>query len=62
MCDFCFTFFCTFAAEIIIVRGRAVVARRAHNPEGVGSSPAPATKRKPFAKFAKGFFIKNIVV
>ena len=26
------------------VRGRAVVARRAHNPEVVGSSPAPATK------------------
>ena len=44
MCDFCFTFFCTFAAEIIIVRGRAVVARRAHNPEVVGSNPAPATK------------------
>ena len=28
-----------------IVRGRAVVARRAHNPEVVGSSPAPATKK-----------------
>ena len=27
-----------------IVRGRAVVARRAHNPEVAGSSPAPATK------------------
>ncbi len=26
------------------VRGRAEVARRAHNPEVVGSSPAPATK------------------
>ena len=26
-----------------IVRGRAVVARRAHNPEVAGSSPAPAT-------------------
>ena len=25
------------------VRGRAEVARRAHNPEVVGSSPAPAT-------------------
>ena len=27
-----------------ILRGRAVVARRAHNPEVAGSSPAPATK------------------
>ena len=26
------------------MRGRAEVARRAHNPEVVGSSPAPATK------------------
>ena len=26
------------------LRGRAVVARRAHNPEAVGSNPAPATK------------------
>ena len=26
------------------LRGRAVVARRAHNPEVAGSSPAPATK------------------
>ena len=26
------------------MRGRAVVARRAHNPEVVGSNPAPATK------------------
>ncbi|MEY2986449.1 MAG: hypothetical protein RJB24_678, partial [Candidatus Parcubacteria bacterium] len=25
-------------------RDRAMVARRAHNPEVVGSSPAPATK------------------
>ena len=30
----------------VTVRGRAVVARRAHNPEVVGSSPAPATKTK----------------
>ena len=28
-----------------IVRGRAVVARRAHNPEVAGSSPAPATEK-----------------
>ena len=27
------------------LRGRAVVARRAHNPEVVGSSPTPATKK-----------------
>ena len=26
------------------LRGRAVVARRAHNPEVVGSNPSPATK------------------
>ena len=26
------------------VRGRAVVARRAHNPEVVGSNPSPATE------------------
>jgi hypothetical protein len=26
-------------------RGRAVVARRAHNPEVVGSNPTPATKK-----------------
>ena len=29
-----------------ILRGRAVVARRAHNPEVAGSSPAPATKKR----------------
>ena len=28
------------------MRGRAVAARRAHNPEAAGSSPAPATKEK----------------
>ena len=32
------------------VRGRAVVARRAHNPEVVGSNPAPATKEKQDAR------------
>ena len=31
----------TFAATL---RGRAEAARRAHNPEVVGSNPAPATK------------------
>ena len=29
-------------------RGRAVVARRAHNPEVAGSSPVPATKKGNF--------------
>ena len=29
-----------------MTRGGAVVARRAHNPKVVGSSPAPATKHK----------------
>ena len=30
--------------NIILSRGGAVVARRAHNPKVAGSSPAPATK------------------
>ena len=30
--------------SIILSRGGAVVARRAHNPKVVGSNPAPATK------------------
>jgi hypothetical protein len=29
------------------MRGRAVAARRAHNPEVSGSNPLPATKSKP---------------
>lgn len=33
----------TFAKRKDRVRGRAEVAHRAHNPEVVGSSPAPAT-------------------
>ena len=41
-----------FAATL---RGRAVVARRAHNPEAVGSSPAPATKGN-----ANSFIIKLV--
>ncbi len=28
------------------MRGRAVVARRAHNPEVLGSNPSPATIQK----------------
>ena len=35
-------------APKIIYRGvEQLVARRAHNPKVVGSSPAPATKEKP---------------
>ncbi len=30
-----------------LMRGRAVAARRAHNPEVSGSNPLPATKSKP---------------
>ena len=30
----------------ITLRGRAVAARRAHNPEVVGSNPAPATDER----------------
>ena len=33
-----------------------LVARRAHNPKVVGSSPAPATRR-PFQYFERAFFI-----
>ena len=32
---------------LIMLRGRAAVARRAHNPEVSGSNPLPATKREP---------------
>ena len=46
-------FFCTFA----IHRGvEQLVARRAHNPKVVGSSPAPATRKSLDAKH-QGFFI-----
>ena len=31
-------------------------ARRAHNPEVVGSSPASATKKPPFSKVKRWFF------
>jgi hypothetical protein len=30
-----------------MMRGGAVAARRAHNPEVLGSNPSPATERKP---------------
>ena len=29
------------------LRGRAEVARRAHNPEASGSNPLPATEKEP---------------
>ena len=35
------------------VRGRAEVARRAHNPEVVGSSPSPATTSGVLTAFEK---------
>ena len=31
----------------LALRGRAVAARRAHNPEVSGSNPLPATEREP---------------
>ena len=43
-----------------IVRDRAVVARRAHNPEVVGSSPAPATKKK--VGFLADFFLFSYIL
>ena len=36
--------YCTTFAFTNKTRGGAVVARRAHNPKAVGSSPTPATK------------------
>ena len=39
------------------VRGRAVVARRAHNPEVVGSNPSPATKIKSEQDVSPAFFM-----
>ena len=44
--------FAQFDAKIAITSlGRAVVARRAHNPEAVGSNPTPATN----SELATGF-------
>ena len=39
-----------------ILRGGAVVARRAHNPKVVGSSPAPATRKKRLSDNGSLFF------
>ena len=36
--------------QILILWGRAVVARKAHNLEAVGSNPSPATNKKIFVK------------
>ena len=38
-------------------RGRAVVARWAHNPKVAGSSPALATKEDELVLFTNSFFI-----
>ncbi len=40
-----------------ISRGRAVVARWAHNPKVAGSSPALATKEDELVLFTNSFFI-----
>ena len=44
------------------MRGRAVAARRAHNPEVAGSSPAPATyeKRRQPASFSIHIIIQKL--
>ena len=39
------------------MRGGAVVARWAHNPKVVGSSPAPATKENRSTKIVDLFFV-----
>ena len=42
------------------MRGRAEVARRAHNPEVVGSNPAPATnKERPDRPLLLLFFLEQ---
>jgi hypothetical protein len=39
------------------MRDGAVVARRAHNPKVIGSSPVPATKKWLKAPIYRGFFV-----
>ncbi len=39
------------------MRGGAVAARRAHNPEVAGSNPAPATQKNPSVKLGDLFFL-----
>ena len=41
------------------MRGRAAVARRAHNPKVAGSTPAPANFSSPFAIPCGGFMSLN---
>ena len=51
-----------FFLQILILRGGAVVARWAHNPKVVGSSPAPATLKNPrLIENNLGFFLKKII-
>ena len=58
-------FFCQFKKSLYLCirksRGGAVVARWAHNPEVVGSNPAPATKITKIKSFSilslKLFFV-----
>jgi hypothetical protein len=47
-----------------VPRGRAVVARRAHNPEVVGSNPTPATKKSQvlLCFFVPNFIDKNTII
>ena len=42
-----------------ILRGGAVVARRAHNPKVVGSNPAPATKITSLTRSAGLFYLPD---
>ena len=50
----------TFAIQIERMRGGAEVARRAHNPKVVGSSPAPATKAKAEGDSSAFFYLLSI--
>ena len=47
-------------AKDIATRGRAVVARRAHNPEVVGSNPTPATKEIKGGRDASLFYFLGL--
>ena len=39
----------------------SLVARRAHNPEVVGSNPAPATKQFKYLRKRRYFFMRRVV-
>ena len=48
-----------------IIRHRGMeqlVARRAHNPKVVGSSPTPATKKTPEVRFRGFFHFQNSII